>query len=158
MLNTLLLEEERLPQDGYTPLHLPAPTTGHHPHSSSTLVPFMKNIIREEMRNFASERSPCGKLIAEWTRSLSSCVAHSTKAALFVPGGFPSIQSLPVWRNSLDIRYLCLAAVPGDGQYSDRDAVRCGPAPARRLKKCALHHGDDDSPSVCPSVCLSVRP
>ena len=30
-------------------------------------------------------------------------VAHSTKAASIVPGGFPSTQSLPAFRNSLDI-------------------------------------------------------
>ena len=40
---------------------------------------------------------------SEWTRTWSSCVAHSTKAARNVPGGFPSIHSLPGWRNSLDI-------------------------------------------------------
>ena len=48
---------------------------------------------------------------SEWTRTWSSCVAHSTKAALIVrggipsivPGGIPSIQSLPIWGNSLDI-------------------------------------------------------
>ena len=41
---------------------------------------------------------------SEWTRTWSSCVAHSTKAALIVPGGgIPSTQSLPVSRNSLDI-------------------------------------------------------
>ena len=40
---------------------------------------------------------------SEWTRTSLSCVAHSIKAALIVPGGFPSIKSLPVWRNSLDI-------------------------------------------------------
>ena len=55
------------------------------------------------------------------------------------------------------IRYLCLAAVPGDGQYSDRDAVRCGPAPVRRINNFALNHGDHDAPSVCLSVCPSVR-
>ena len=40
---------------------------------------------------------------SEWTRTLSSCVAHSTKASYIVPGGFPSIQSLPVWRSLLDL-------------------------------------------------------
>ena len=39
---------------------------------------------------------------SEWTRTWLSCVAHSTKAALIVPGGLHSTQSLPVWRNSLD--------------------------------------------------------
>ena len=33
-----------------------------------------------------SERSPYGKLVAEWTHVLSICAAHSTKAAIMVPG------------------------------------------------------------------------
>jgi len=48
--------------------------------------------------------------IAEWTQTSSSCVAHGTKAAFVVPGGFRSIQSLPVRRNSLDIFYQLLTA------------------------------------------------
>ena len=56
------------------------------------------------------------------------------------------------------IRYLCLAAVPGDGQYSDRDAVRCGSAPVRRLNNFAFNHGDHDAPSVRLSVRPSVCP
>ena len=40
---------------------------------------------------------------SEWTRTWSSCVAHSSKVAFIVPGGLPSIQSLPVWMNSSDI-------------------------------------------------------
>ena len=41
-------------------------------------------------------RSPCGKLIAEWTRTLSSRVAQSTiKAALIVPGGSPQHSLCP---------------------------------------------------------------
>ena len=43
------------------------------------------------------------KLIAEWAQTVSGCIAHSTKAASVVLVGFPPIQSLPVWRNSLDI-------------------------------------------------------
>ena len=39
---------------------------------------------------------------SEWTPTWSSCVGHSTKAARIAPGGFPSIQSRPVWSNSLE--------------------------------------------------------
>ena len=40
---------------------------------------------------------------SEWTRTWSSYIAHSTKPARIVPGGFPSIQSLPIWRSLLDL-------------------------------------------------------
>ena len=71
---------------------------------------------------------------SEWTQTWSSCVAHSTKAALIVPGGIPSIQSLPVW----GIHWISLMKSTRQGNGSSSWTVRGergGPGTTVKRKK-----------------------